>query len=364
MSRDARPRTLRIPFLALGMLSLALAVWGGLARLGLDVPAAPRLALFHGPLMISGFLGTVIGLERAVALKRTWTYAVPLLSGLGALALVFGLPERAGAALIVLASLGLVGIFTVIVRIQPALHSVIMGVAAGCWLVGNVLWLLGQPVHLVVHWWGAYLVLTIAGERLELSRLLEPPPSAKAAFQAFVGVYLAGVALTGAFPDAGARIAGAGMVLVTFWLFFNDIARRTIRNTGLTRFTAVCLLSGYVWLGVSGFLLLAGGHVPAGPVYDAVLHALFLGFVFAMIFGHAPIIFPAVLGLPVFFRSVFYVHLAVLHASLVLRVAGDLSSWSEGRAWGGALNGLAILLFIASTVYAILRPPSPLSAGG
>ncbi|MEK6813371.1 MAG: hypothetical protein AABY65_01365 [Nitrospirota bacterium] len=357
------PQLARVPFLALGMLCLLLAVWGGLVRLGLEVPSAPVLAFHHGPLMVSGFLGTVIGLERAVALKRAWTYAVPLLSGLGALALVAGLPERAGAALIVLASLGLVGIFTVIVRIQPALHSVIMGVGAGCWLVGNVLWLFGQPVHLVVHWWGAYLVLTIAGERLELSRLLDPPPSAKAAFQAFVGVYLGGVALTGAFPDAGARIAGAGMLLVTFWLFVNDIARRTIRGTGLTRFTAVCLLSGYVWLGVSGFLLLASGHVPAGPVYDAALHALFLGFVFAMIFGHAPIIFPAVLGLPFFFRPAFYAHLAVLHASLALRVAGDLSAWNDGRAWGGALNGLAILLFIASTVYAILRPPS-LQSGG
>ncbi len=358
------PPLARVPFLVLGMLSLVLAVWGGLVRLGLDVPSAPVLALHHGPLMVSGFLGTVIGLERAVALKRAWPYAVPLLSGLGALALIAGLPEKAGAALIVLASLGLVGVFAVIVRIQPAAHSVVMGIGAGCWLVGNILWLFGQPVHFVVHWWGAYLVLTIAGERLELSRFVEPSGRMKGAFKAFVAAYLAGAALIGAFPDAGARIAGAGMVLVTFWLFVNDIARRTIRNTGLTRFTAVCLLSGYVWLGVSGFLLLAGGHVPAGPAYDAVLHALFLGFVFAMIFGHAPIIFPAVLGLPVFFRSVFYVHLAVLHGSLVLRVAGDLSSWSDGRAWGSALNALAIVLFIGTTVYSILRPPSPLSAGG
>jgi hypothetical protein len=29
-----------------------------------------------------------------------------------------------------------------------------------------------------------------------------------------------------------------------------DIARRTVRQSGVTRFIAVCLLSGYVWLGV------------------------------------------------------------------------------------------------------------------
>src|SRR5690606_30025719 len=57
-----------------------LLVPGGLARLaGLDaalslagVPApagSPRLALLPGPLMVLGFLGTVIALERAVALR-------------------------------------------------------------------------------------------------------------------------------------------------------------------------------------------------------------------------------------------------------------------------------------------------------
>lgn len=40
--------------------------------------------------MALGFLGTVIGLERAVALGSRWTFAVPLLSGGGAIVLVAG----------------------------------------------------------------------------------------------------------------------------------------------------------------------------------------------------------------------------------------------------------------------------------
>ena len=37
----------------------------------------------------------------------------------------------------------------------------------------------------------------------------------------------------------------------------------------------------------------------AGPSYDAILHTAFLGFVMTMIFAHTPIVFPAVLHLPV-----------------------------------------------------------------
>ena len=96
----------------------------------------------------------------------------------------------------------------------------------------------------------------------------------------------------------------------------------------------------------------------AGPLHDATVHALFVGFVFSMIFGHAPIIFPAVVAIPVRYRSVFYAHLALLYASLVLRVVGDLTWWLPGRRWGGMFNAAAILVFFANTAYSALRPPT------
>ena len=55
-----------------------------------SVPSVPALVAFHGPLMVGGFLGTVIGLERAVALGRGWAYVAPLATALGAVALVAG----------------------------------------------------------------------------------------------------------------------------------------------------------------------------------------------------------------------------------------------------------------------------------
>jgi hypothetical protein len=54
----------------------------------------------------------------------------------------------------------------------------------------------------------------------------------------------------------------------------------------------------------------------AGFRYDAILHALFVGFAFSMVFGHVPVIFPAVLGLPIRFGPASYAPVIVLLSSL------------------------------------------------
>jgi hypothetical protein len=341
--------------MALALSALLAALWGGLARMGWDIPAPPALPGAHGPLMVAGFLGTVIGLERAVALGGRWPYAAPLLAGLGALLLIVGLPGWPGPLMEALGSLGLAVVFGAIVRRQPALYSATMALGALLWLAGNLLWLLGWPIFRVVPWWAGFLVLTIAGERLELGRLLRLPRGVQAAFALIVALLALGLAASAVAYDTGVRLAGAAMAALALWLLRCDIARRTVRKPGLTRFIALCMLSGYVWLGASGALWLAYGGVPAGLPYDAILHALFVGFVFAMIFGHAPIIIPAVLGLPAPFRRGFYAHLALLHLSLLLRVAGDLAGAAALRQWGGLLNAAALLLFFASTAWAIRR---------
>jgi hypothetical protein len=127
-------------------------------------------------------------------------------------------------------------------------------------------------------------------------------------------------------------------------------------QAGLPRFIGACLLSGYVWLGVSGLLAVRFGSVVGGPRYDATLHALFLGFVFAMIYGHAPIIFPAVLSSPFAFRRTFHSHLLLLHLTLLLRVIGDLTHWWAGLKWSGLLKVVVLLLFLGNTIYAARRP--------
>jgi hypothetical protein len=343
----------RFPLMFLGLLALLTALWGGLLRLGWPLPLLrPTLPVAHGPLMVCGFLGTLIGVERAVALSTHWPYATPLLTVVGALALLAGLPAPPFMAL---GSLGLLAVFAVIMRRQCALATGIMALGALLWLVGNGFWLAGWPLYQVVPWWSGFLVLTIAGERLELSRILRLTVPQQLAFLLAVSLFLAGLLLLTARFASGVRLAGVGMAALAWWLLRYDMARRTVQQTGLTRFIAVCLLSGYVWLGVGGVLNWRFGGILAGPYYDAMLHTVFVGFVFAMIFGHAPVILPAILNRPPPYHPAFYAPLVLLHVSLLLRVVGDLVGWWSGRQWGGLLNATAVLLFLITLAYVLLQ---------
>ncbi len=350
-----------LPFLLLSVLALLAGLWGGLLRLGWAMPTLPNsLPMQHGPLMISGFLGTLIALERVAALGRRWMYGAPLLSGIGWVASL-ALPESlAGPLLITLGSLFAAGILAVIVKMETKIYTVTMAVGAFGWLIGNVLWLTGSLIPLVVWWWAAFLVLTITGERLELNRVLRLRSSHYRLFTAAAGLFVIGVALTSAAPEIGARITGLGMLALAAWMVRYDIARRNLRHkAALTRFIAYCLFLGYFWLGLSGVLNLIYGMQYSGPVYDALLHTVFVGFVFSMIFGHAPIILPALTRINVPFRASFYLPLALLHVSLILRVAGDLAFLTGLRKWGGLLNEVAILGFIGLFVFSILRQRVP-----
>jgi hypothetical protein len=346
----------RMPFMALGAVSLVGALWAGLLRLGWELPIVPGVARNHGPLMVSSFLGTVIGLERAVALRRRWPYGAPLLAGLGGLAHMAGLSVHVGHALTVAGSAVLVAIFVSLYRRSRELHVAVMGLGAASWLAGTLIWHGGAPLYRVAPWWVGFLVLTIAGERLELSRLMRLGTWTRTAFVASCGLLLAGLIAGLAAPEPGIRLAGVGLVALALWLLKNDIAWRTVRQRGLPRYIALCLLPGYVWLGLGGLLWLAyADRFTAGVFYDAMLHSIFLGFVFSMIFGHAPIIVPSVLGVALPFRPAFYGHLALLHLSVLTRLAADLGWPVISPAWSGLGNALAIVLFLVNSLLAVRR---------
>jgi uncharacterized membrane protein len=206
-----------------------------------------------------------------------------------------------------------------------------------------------------VLWWLGFLVSTVVGERLELSRLLRLTRWRYTTFLGAMALFIGGMLLSLRAFDVGMRVSGVGMLALAVWLARYDIARRTVRKTGLTRFIAVALLAGYVWLGFGGVLALSFGGVVAGPAYDAILHAVFVGFVISMVFGHAPIIFPALLRVPVFYDRTFYAPLILLHLSLGLRMLGDLVGWFAMRRTGGLLNALALLLFLGNTARVVRK---------
>ncbi|MDQ7041626.1 MAG: hypothetical protein Q9M35_11875 [Rhodothermus sp.] len=339
----------RFPLLALGMVALLAGLAAGLERLGWQLGVRDTWALRHGPLMVAGFFGTLISLERAVALGRRNACVVPAFFGGGALLTLVGC-RLAGMVLMTLGSLGLVGIFAVALRLQWSSFLLVMAAGAVALLIGSAVWLFGQPVPVVVLWWMAFLVLTIAGERFELSRMLLHGARVARQFLGIVGLLGLGLLLTFVRASWAWHVTGGALILLAFWLLRYDVARHTVGQAGLTRFIAWCLLLGYGWLMVGGLVMLVQGRLVAGPWYDAALHAVLVGFVFSMVFGHAPIIFPSVLGVPVAYRPFFYGHLALLHVALAGRIAGDVVGLEPLRRWGGLLNAVAILLFLAVTV--------------
>ena len=350
----------RLPVLVLAVVSLLAGLWGGLLLLGLSLPTLrTSTAADHGPLMALGFLGTVISLERAVALRRAWAYASPAAAAAGGLALVAGLPALVGWALFCFASVVLVVVYAVVHRIQPALHLKVMASGAVCWYVATLLWLGGWAIPRLVPWLAGFLVLTILGERLELARVTVLTPASIRHFVAGAGTLAGGLLLTavsGRTAELGVRLAGTGLIALALWGAKYDVARRTVKIAGITRFMAVCLLAGYAWLLAAGATWLAAGDLGGSvATYDAALHAVFLGFVMSMIFGHAPVIVPAVLGVRLPFRHWFYAHVVLLHAALLLRIAGDASGNTVAWQIGGAGTEVAIVVFLAASATAVIR---------
>jgi len=347
------------PAMLLSVSALLAGLWSGLIRIGWQIPGDPvDFAYSHGPLMVSGFLGSLISVERVVALRRPWMFAAPLLTGLGWVISLVLPGQPFGPALITLGSLFTTAILGIMVRREPVLHTLTMAAGALSWLTGNLLWLLGMPIYQVVYWWAAFLVLTITGERLELSRVLRMTARKQVLFLLAAGLFAAGVIATLFDLQWGARIAGAGLLALSTWLVVFDIARRNLRHPApLTRYIARCLFLGYFWLALGGLLWLVSdaNGLYAGPRYDATLHSVFVGFVFSMIFGHAPIIVPALLNRMLPYHPAFYVSLGLLHLSLLLRVAGDLLGQMDVRRWGGLLNEISILLFLAMLIVTLAR---------
>jgi hypothetical protein len=162
--------------------------------------------------------------------------------------------------------------------------------------------------------------------------------------------------LTLIWPDVGYPVLGLAMLALVGWLMTHDVARRTIRARGLTRFMAGCLLAAYVWLAVAGGIWVVAGPVTDGPAYDAVFHAVFVGFTMSMIMAHAPVILPAVLRCRLPYHPVMIAPPVLLHVSLLLRLAvGDAGGLDLARQVGGALNVVALPGFAAITVGSAIR---------
>lgn len=362
-----RPSTRRLPaarpvprgrlgLLLGGGVSMLLGLDAGLLLLGLPAPVSTeRLPEVHGQLMLIGFLGTVIALERAVALRQPWGFAAPLATGVGSLLLLTALPVAVGQGIQLIGLTVLVAIYGALWRRAASTAVAIQWLGAVLATGGVLLWTAGVATGALFPWLAGFLVLTIAGERLELAHVAAPGPGAQVGLLAIAAAVAIGAAAALLWPTPGTEAFGLTLLALVGWLLRHDVATRTVRSVGLPRYSAVNLLLGMAWLAIAGGAWVVLGPQADGPGYDLVIHAVTLGFAMSMVLAHAPIILPAVLVRPLPYRPVLYAATLALQISLVLRVAGDIRG--IGWAWqvGGAGNVAALLGFVALSAVLVVR---------
>jgi hypothetical protein len=92
-----RPAAGRAVFVVPAAVSLLAGLDAALMLLGVPAPVrADRLPDVHGMVLVFGFVGTLVSLERAVALRRRAGFLAPALLGSGGLLLVSPAPLAAG----------------------------------------------------------------------------------------------------------------------------------------------------------------------------------------------------------------------------------------------------------------------------
>ncbi|MDH4092504.1 MAG: hypothetical protein OEV74_16955 [Cyclobacteriaceae bacterium] len=340
-------------FLLFAFSNLIIGLLSGLGRLGWSVPL-PEMYVHHGAIMVGGFLGSLIALEKVIPLKKYGFFAGPLISASSIVVFLFGEFQFA-VMMLIAASLVLLIVYAAYLKTQYNLYLLLAMLGSMCWFIGNVLLLWKRFYPMAFPWWVGFLLFTIVSERLELAKFLPVTRRNKNILVAFLGLFVLGIILP--FHEAGTNIAGLSLVCISLWLMRHDVVRVTIKKEGLVRFTGVALLCGYVALLLEGIFLIVLTEAPPG--YDIVVHTFFLGFVFAMIFAHGPIILPGILGLRVKpYHPLFYVPLGLLYISLAMRIAADVMMFpATFRSLSGWVTTGSILLYfimmITSTARAI-----------
>lgn len=336
---------IRFPFFALAFLGLVSGIWAGLLRLGFDWPGI-EVATLHGPLMVGGFVGTLISIERSILSTNGRWWIVPLLSGASVLAWLLGLHQVA-PWLLAAASALLVALQVFYLK-KTGLNWVTAIQLAGalCFLTGNFRLLFNPLMPAIVPFWMGFVLCFILATRLSENNFKDT--LLKLMVRAGILVYLAGLLVP--FHLKGYYLTGSGLLLIAFGMLLTEVGGDSNTGWNLSAYTISCISAGWCWLLLTGIGLLFWHDHLYG--YDATVHAFFLGFLFSMVFVHALGKAAALAGLdgPPFHRLLF-LWPALLSLSLLLRIfGGDILLQESMKKWAGLFNGISILGFLISLV--------------
>lgn len=331
-----------LPFIAL---SLIIGIWTGWIRIGWNFPFTQNIG-DHGALMAGGFIGTLICLERTVSFKNKTALLIPIVNALSIIFFLIKLPYIA-YWLLLAGSIGLSLIYLKLYFEFSEIYILLMLAGSFCYLIGNVLLIKTSFYPVTAMWWIAFLYFTILGERLELSRYLQIKNVQKIFLIVLLFVYIVGILIP--FHGSGGYVTAVSFIGSAFWLFKFDMAKKSLQKEGQHFYSGIVLLTGYVWLIITGLFLAYGAY--SGLLYDAAIHSFFLGFVFSMIFAHAPIILPGVLKLQInIFNRSLYFWFILLQASLLIRILSPFAASTHLKLTGGLINGIAIIGFLVNII--------------
>lgn len=331
-------------------LALLAGMQGGWQRMGAGGPW-PSLAAGHALLMIGGLLGTLISLERSMAMPTKSWRLLPLINALSIIPLLLNQFSWAvGMQSVTAAGLSLL-LYTTLKK-HNSVSLLLMTFGPILWLIGNLIFLYEGWVVVAVPWWMGFLLFTIVGERLELSKFLPTPP------WAFRSLYFLLLAWTSTlllpFHGTWAWLTGLLVVLQAAWLWHFDLARIIIRKTDRYHYIGVGLRTAYLWLLLHGLSFFLPDSLPYR--YDLYLHTFFLGFVFSMIWAHAPIILPMLVGSnrnP--YHPLLWFPWVIFQLSLLLRLLAYVLGEAVWRLLFAQINGYSMLLLLAIMALQIIR---------
>jgi hypothetical protein len=329
-----------LPFIVLNLL---LAIWTGLIRIGINLPADVAVA-HHGSLMVNCFLASLIFLERAITFRNKWVLLLPFINALSFIMFLASAPQVAFLMNIVAATgfLVMCGLF---IYQHKELYYYVFFAGAFCLLCGNIVLFSSTFYPAAVVYWMQFLLFTIVAERLELSRFLPVRKSSHIVLLVILAISFISLFLS--FHSGGNIGFAVSLILTAIWLLKYDMAFKSAKLKGQHRYSGLLLITGYAWLIVTAAIMLIWQRFPFG--YDAMLHSFFIGFVFSMIFSHAPVILPAVMKLPLkVYRPVLYAWFVLLQLSLAARIVADINDFAEVRKYSGLVNGISFLMFFVT----------------
>ena len=370
----ALPRSRMVLLIGAGLAAL-LGLVAALIRADLIHPSdRVPLADLHGGLMVYGFLGAAIGLERAVAYrsggskKPSWGFLAPALGLLGSLLCLLSLTvsSRAAAPAWVrvelfggipwtLSMLILTAMYLAIWHRQPSAEVLIQVLGSLVGLVGAFGWVAGLDASVLAPTWLFFLVLTIVGERVELARAVFSDIRLESGILGLSLLTVLVLPVQAMAPSVGYPLLGLSLGLLLLVMASHDVAKGTFRHGGLPGFMGTCMLSAYAW-GLLAALIWMAAPVDSGTYWgDMALHALAVGFIMTMVIAHVCMIVPSVIRRPLPFHPLLWGAWALMQVGLLIRLLGAIRLYTPLWKAGNLLNVLGILSMMLIVVYLAAR---------